>query len=758
MVREDGGDLVIDNGRFVAVIPKSSGMLESVRLSGSTFELAADYGDHSLFFPEFAVLHPDPSSWDAWSNPKGKYLGGRVTTEVAVDREDIAVVRVNWETGYQDVRWEYRFVRNRPYLSVYTERTIRTTNVYVNAQQCVMFTADMDDSYIVNYEGELVPTMLDGWPVASGVTIMQHSLFSAMDEGLGVRYPALVWHDDETNTVAGVLVSYVTPNQRESISYHGGGRSKVRHPGYAEGQWNWFGKSDNESLYLREGTRYGMEMYYYFGPGDVDDFDAFNRGLFNGRHYDIRSSEDYWAASWGGRRVYGARYSWSYPQATNNYISSQELFRPRAISLPRSQNGTLDPQIFDLWVMARTKGRNVDLAPLPREDGGPLLHKRARTVEGEGYMAGEVTWEVGGLENTLRYKILEDSDKLIVGGRISTLAEVPVEDLFVELRFSPRVREAPRIGQSAWDIRCDDTIYNTLGIAVYDPVGIDTIVHTGRALRLYIVEDDADILYPPVTSWEYEFVLFPHLGHDVETPSQITPLHTKPERTYREYYKALPGLEDRKRFGICPDPNVFAYAASLEPDVLRVELYTAPGTYPVRLFLEGREVSGVRRDGIDLPRASTLRDPLKAAGLGRLVQDGFEEGSWEFDREAEVLQVEAPWSGPTTLEVLLKGQAVEEDLRALPRSPGLLTNFPNPFNRSTVVRFAMPSPAEVDLSVYDPSGRRVRTLVGGRFGPGFHRVHWDGRDDRGDPVGSGVYLIRLEVGGKVYTRKAVLVR
>jgi len=733
MVREEGANLVVDNGRFVAVVSKSSGMLESVRLSGSSFELAADYGDHSLFFPEVAFLEPDPSSWDAWSNPKGKYFGGRVRTEVLVNRDDVAIIGAKWENGYQDVAWEYRFVRGEPYISVYTERTVKDERVYVNFQQCVMFTADMDDSYIVDYTGNFVPTMLDGWGTAPGSTVRQHSMFSAMDAGTAVRYPALVWHDDETGTVAGVLVTYVTPNQRESISYHGGGRSRVRHPGYAEGQFNWFGKSDNESLYLRKGTKFGMEMYYYFAHGDLEDFDAFNRGLFNPRHYDIRRSEDYWAASWGGRRTSEARYSWSYPQATSNYISSQELFRPRAISIPRSQNGTLDPEVFDLRVVAGIGGREVDLTPLPTRDGEPLLHKEAATEVGDGYMVGEVTWDVEGLENVLRYKVFEGSDKLIVSGRVSALRWVRPEEIYVELGFSPRVREVARIGKSVWDIRCDDEVYRTLGIALYNITGADTVAETKDALRLYLVHGMKDFV-PPGTSWNYEFWLFPHLGYDLESPSQITPLRTEPERRYREYYKTLPGLEERKEFGIRPDPNVFAYSSLLGPDFLEVNLYMAPGRYPLRLFLEGRKVFKVLLDGTELPG-----------------------GSWRFDPGTGVLEVDADWKGISSLKVTFGGEDVEEGSRSLPWSPYLIA-FPNPFNRFTAIKFFLPFHTDVRLAVYGPTGAEVRNMVCGRMAPGDHLVLWDGRDERGRQVGSGVYIVTFDYGYGKCTRKVALVR
>jgi hypothetical protein len=86
-------------------------------------------------------------------------------------------------------------------------------------------------------------------------------------------------------------------------------------------------------------------------------------------------------------------------------------------------------------------------------------------------------------------------------------------------------------------------------------------------------------------------------------------------------------------------------------------------------------------------------------------------------------------------------------------------NAPNPFNPSTVIHYQLPTAAEVRLDVYDVLGRRLRTLEHGatrKAGP--HAVRWDGKDDAGREVASGVYFYRLEAAGEVVTRKMVLMR
>jgi len=84
---------------------------------------------------------------------------------------------------------------------------------------------------------------------------------------------------------------------------------------------------------------------------------------------------------------------------------------------------------------------------------------------------------------------------------------------------------------------------------------------------------------------------------------------------------------------------------------------------------------------------------------------------------------------------------------------------PNPFNPSTTIRYELASSTRVQLDVYDAAGRRVRELVGGWMGSaGAHTVAWDGRDDRGAVLPSGVYIVRLNAGTAIQTGRAVLLK
>jgi len=88
----------------------------------------------------------------------------------------------------------------------------------------------------------------------------------------------------------------------------------------------------------------------------------------------------------------------------------------------------------------------------------------------------------------------------------------------------------------------------------------------------------------------------------------------------------------------------------------------------------------------------------------------------------------------------------------------LAQNRPNPFNPRTMIRFSLDAEAPARLIVYDVKGRVLRTLVDERKSAGSHSVVWDGRDDAGHRLTSGVYLYRLESGERMVTRKLMLLQ
>lgn len=85
----------------------------------------------------------------------------------------------------------------------------------------------------------------------------------------------------------------------------------------------------------------------------------------------------------------------------------------------------------------------------------------------------------------------------------------------------------------------------------------------------------------------------------------------------------------------------------------------------------------------------------------------------------------------------------------------LHSTSPNPFERSTQIRFELPQTSRVQIEVFDAQGRRVRNLADRSFEPGVHSLEWDGADASGRRVGPGVYLVRMRAGGFRAERRVV---
>ena len=101
----------------------------------------------------------------------------------------------------------------------------------------------------------------------------------------------------------------------------------------------------------------------------------------------------------------------------------------------------------------------------------------------------------------------------------------------------------------------------------------------------------------------------------------------------------------------------------------------------------------------------------------------------------------------------------EEHTTALPQGYSLEQNYPNPFNSETVIRFEMREEREVELAVYNLVGQRLVHLVEGSREAGIHTVRWNGRNERGRELASGVYVYRLRAGKElIETHKMALVR
>ena len=101
---------------------------------------------------------------------------------------------------------------------------------------------------------------------------------------------------------------------------------------------------------------------------------------------------------------------------------------------------------------------------------------------------------------------------------------------------------------------------------------------------------------------------------------------------------------------------------------------------------------------------------------------------------------------------------MDENFHARPLAYKLEQNFPNPFNPETRLYFEIPETQSVKIVIYNILGQKVRTLLHEQFSAGHHVVNWDGRDDRGRVVPSGVYIYRMKAGDFIAAKKMMMMK
>lgn len=106
----------------------------------------------------------------------------------------------------------------------------------------------------------------------------------------------------------------------------------------------------------------------------------------------------------------------------------------------------------------------------------------------------------------------------------------------------------------------------------------------------------------------------------------------------------------------------------------------------------------------------------------------------------------------------LTGATAVDQQTVVPEEFRLEQNYPNPFNPATQIPFSLQKEGWVQLAVFNSLGQRIRTLVEGHRQPGVYQARWDGCNDHGQPVAAGVYLYRLDAGGRSLTRQMLYVK
>jgi hypothetical protein len=97
-------------------------------------------------------------------------------------------------------------------------------------------------------------------------------------------------------------------------------------------------------------------------------------------------------------------------------------------------------------------------------------------------------------------------------------------------------------------------------------------------------------------------------------------------------------------------------------------------------------------------------------------------------------------------------------LRPIPKEYELSQNYPNPFNPITHISYSLPQAGPVLLRVFDMNGRMIRSLKSGTVSAGSYEIEWDGRNDKGEMVATGIYIMRMDANENVFIKKMMFVK
>ncbi len=137
---------------------------------------------------------------------------------------------------------------------------------------------------------------------------------------------------------------------------------------------------------------------------------------------------------------------------------------------------------------------------------------------------------------------------------------------------------------------------------------------------------------------------------------------------------------------------------------------------------------------------------VKLTDIGDLKQEGAFNGDFDLDA---VVAIHSATDIPTSIAI------------GSPQAPfsfRLLPNFPNPFNPETRIAFSLPQPGHVQLSIFNLTGQLVRALVDSRYAAGNFSTKWNGLDDAGREVASGIYIYEMKIGTFSTARRLTLLR
>ncbi len=203
------------------------------------------------------------------------------------------------------------------------------------------------------------------------------------------------------------------------------------------------------------------------------------------------------------------------------------------------------------------------------------------------------------------------------------------------------------------------------------------------------------------------------------------------------------------------------YAGEDIPNSVFADVSFSTSSDDIALFdADGNEVDAISYDSETWATGNDNRG--HALELADPHSDNSDPANWAssnaeswllYDEDGVILNFGTPGEENSNFS-----DTVDNDEIALPEANALSQNFPNPFNPETTIKFDVLNNDNIELTVYDIRGQKVKTLTNKYFTRGNYSVVWDGNDNNGNPVSSGIYIYKYQSSTDVFTHRMVLLR
>lgn len=224
----------------------------------------------------------------------------------------------------------------------------------------------------------------------------------------------------------------------------------------------------------------------------------------------------------------------------------------------------------------------------------------------------------------------------------------------------------------------------------------------------------------------------------------------------------------------CPNPLNLKAKGLLPVAILGTPAFDVSDIDPASITLEG--VPPIRSNIEDVAAPVATRDDVCDCTTDGA--DGFNDLSLKFDTQDIVAALGSVNDGDEVILTLMgqlldgtpidgmdcviiksKGRGASKLVaEGVPENYTLAQNYPNPFNPETEIRFQLPKTSHVMLRIFNTLGQEIRTLADKQYEAGFHSVSWDGKNNNGNVVSSGIYLYQLRADNFTQAKKMSLLR